>query len=60
MEHFCDGFFDEEENIEIVFEYKISSKGYCYTRTHRGDYVTRWKRIVEKAFVAAYESYKNY
>lgn len=58
MDYFYNSWFDEDANVEVVYEYR-TSKHYCYKRTHVGDVSSKWKRIRESEYISAYETQVN-
>ena len=58
-EYFYEQWFDEEENVEITYEYKIKNNRF-YRRIHKGDDSYKWKRISGETYSSAYESVMNY
>ncbi len=58
-EYFYEQWFDEEENVEITYEYKITNNRF-YCRMHKGKESFKWKRVSGKTYASAYESVMNY
>ena len=61
MEYFALEWFDEIINLRVQYVYSISKKGYFYLTVNTSDGVTHCKnkRISEKEFISAFETYKN-
>lgn len=58
-EGFILDWYDEEEDIRIQCLYEVSNKGYCYETYNDSNGISCKKRISEKAFISAFETYIN-
>lgn len=59
MDYFALSWYDEELDMTIQYVYSMSKKGNFYETRNTSDGVSRKKRISEKAFISAFETYIN-
>lgn len=59
MDYFALSWYDEELDMTVQYVYSISKNGNFYETRNTSDGVTRKKRISEKAYISALETYMN-
>ena len=59
VDYFALSWYDEEIDMIMQYVYSISENGYFYETYNTSDGVSRKKRISEKAFISAFETYIN-
>ena len=59
VDYFALSWYDEEVDMIMQYVYSISENGYFYETCNTSDGVSRKKRISEKAFISAFETYIN-
>ena len=59
VDYFALSWYDEEVDMMVQCVYSISKKGNFYKTINTSDGISRKKRISEKAFISAFETYIN-
>lgn len=59
VDYFVLSWYDEEIDMTVQYVYSISKKGNFYETRNTSDGASHKKRISEKAFISAFETYIN-